>query len=1507
MVNALYAPIIQMIVEYGGYVERFAGDALICVFDDVTKAVVCTTMVSSKYASHEQSQGVMLSMHCAVDMAELTYLYCGGFREKWMRLVISDGFQRLEGLLAHSRAGETVVSSAVWAKVSASGVVATELEHAPGKFLISGVGNCASATATIATSSCSMSVLRQFVHPLVIEYVEKSIERYLTSVRTLTTLFIRLAPSLTADVPALMKALSVIQEGIEQYDGFMANSLSDEKGVIVVAAFGFPSTKTDDCIRACKAALFISAKLGTLVMIGVARGESFCGFVGSEARRDVTVMGFPVVVAARLMQSATPGTIVCAHSVLETCGHLMEFTDVRLACIKGHQREVKVGTLAGERPSQSTVESNDVLIEMKNPSSLPSCVNAFFAQDVSNLRNLLETSNCIRIVANELMSPVSVVYGACGRNYRVLHHTCASYETDDPFCALRSVMLRCISHDFSLLTGIQRRELIADLIGEEDAMFLPLLADIFAFRSSSVQSDASLSEPMSEKRQLQVIVRLMRGILQTVTQQSGQLVLAFSHAEHMDRWSRTYMCEVVKQMTCEFRVVLIADDVERLDVGLPRLDDHTIYLNRASDELGLSEFIRSALVAKQLCPELSKVLYHKSSGFLVPCYETLTWIRKEKLLSYDHAPEGLAVAVNVELPILMSLLETFSTGMSADLNRTIDALSPEHAIVVKVCALFATTEFDVDDLVAVFPEDSLKDRVLNLVSELCDFGVFKESQIADRTYVFANAALKQMAAGLLSPVETQKVHEALAQHWEAMKERLPASEAYQRIGHHWLMSISSTVNDADERTRAAAAAAHCAFSAEGRLHMASYEFARASIAWEHCLTLLHQYPAAFDLNSTGKCDLVAECAISLVRCLNMSMQKRDAVRAVQVLSNLIDSSPSSSYIFDIHYGIWLSAYRFALPVPHFSTLDAIAERTLESAISPLEKVHAHRACALTYQKLGQYKLVLEHVEQAVQIYEQNSGELDNAIESAVRFSSLDPIVQLMLLGSRLHWARSSISTGVGLQSQAISRFLTESSAAGDGEMSSMVRTLTAVNLALACHNSALRRDVEEVDRISRRLVEMLKTSPGHLLQLRLQMEALQAWCEFKKTGERSALELMTSLVDRVAAPDNILRLLAAECLLPYDGDYQYLLDLALESCELNQRDLLPEALRIQALADMARCKPHDMDYAAEQRVEEVCYRAVSLSSREDAIALELRALLPLEQLWLAKQRNAKQGHQLLARALEKVHEENEDSRAAREMLETLQQLSLTDQKNYAPTNDQIDAMLQQIVLQLAALKGVPTAVLEAALQTIKDEHIALREQIEKDVLKTGDVVPTVEAVSITGKPVSLSALLKRGPVVLSFFRGSWCPACNISMNILTDQMPLIQSYGTTLLFVTTSGGSDFLDRYHPNCNLVEDADFKISESFKLVYECPPKTRDVYTFAGMRPDIAHGHEGDWRLPVTATYIINEDGVIVDGRWYANGMFRMSVDEILVTLQRLHEEKQRKLALESHNSLLESVDL
>jgi peroxiredoxin len=145
------------------------------------------------------------------------------------------------------------------------------------------------------------------------------------------------------------------------------------------------------------------------------------------------------------------------------------------------------------------------------------------------------------------------------------------------------------------------------------------------------------------------------------------------------------------------------------------------------------------------------------------------------------------------------------------------------------------------------------------------------------------------------------------------------------------------------------------------------------------------------------------------------------------------------------------------------------------------------------------------------------------------------------------------------------------------------------------------------------------------------------------------------------------------------------------------------------------------------------------------------------------------------------------------------------------------------------------------------------------------------------------------------------------MNILTDQMPLIQSYGTTLLFVTTSGGSDFLDRYHPNCNLVEDADFKISESFKLVYECPPKTRDVYTFAGMRPDIAHGHEGDWRLPVTATYIINEDGVIVDGRWYANGMFRMSVDEILVTLQRLHEEKQRKLALESHNSLLESVDL
>jgi len=155
-----------------------------------------------------------------------------------------------------------------------------------------------------------------------------------------------------------------------------------------------------------------------------------------------------------------------------------------------------------------------------------------------------------------------------------------------------------------------------------------------------------------------------------------------------------------------------------------------------------------------------------------------------------------------------------------------------------------------------------------------------------------------------------------------------------------------------------------------------------------------------------------------------------------------------------------------------------------------------------------------------------------------------------------------------------------------------------------------------------------------------------------------------------------------------------------------------------------------------------------------------------------------------------------------------------------------------------------------------------REGFLSGILGTGDVFPDFVLPSAEGRLVSLAARLASGPVVLSFFRGEWCPFCRLMLAALTKALPEIEAAGGHLLALTpeTGGLPLSMKRYHgATFEVLSDVDFGVGLAAGVVFKIPKLYRERLVASGNNFPQRHGNAA-WCLPVPATFIIRPDGVI-----------------------------------------------
>lgn len=173
-------------------------------------------------------------------------------------------------------------------------------------------------------------------------------------------------------------------------------------------------------------------------------------------------------------------------------------------------------------------------------------------------------------------------------------------------------------------------------------------------------------------------------------------------------------------------------------------------------------------------------------------------------------------------------------------------------------------------------------------------------------------------------------------------------------------------------------------------------------------------------------------------------------------------------------------------------------------------------------------------------------------------------------------------------------------------------------------------------------------------------------------------------------------------------------------------------------------------------------------------------------------------------------------------------------------------------------------------------------------LKVGDTAPDFVLGNANGKPVSLSSKLKEGPVVLIFYRGAWCPYCNIQLHALQESLPAFKKHGAQLVAVTPQTPDKSLAQVNKDkypFEILSDLEYKVAKDYKLYFEVPLELHEFYKKKfGLDIEVFNG-KGRLGLPVPGTYVINTDGKIVAVHAELDYKQRMEPKAILEALKSI----------------------
>eukprot|EP00928_Gymnodinium_smaydae_P024615 TRINITY_DN1986_c0_g1_i1.p1 TRINITY_DN1986_c0_g1~~TRINITY_DN1986_c0_g1_i1.p1 ORF type:complete len:2362 (-),score=606.06 TRINITY_DN1986_c0_g1_i1:70-7155(-) len=390
--NKFFTPLIDIIEAYRGDVIKFSGDALSILFeatDDYTlsespcgspeaprktplqlaclRASACCLEIHKRLHNFDTGEGgVRLALHIGVGAGDITMLQVGGEQDRYEYVITGAPLEQISIAEPLASSGETVLSPQTWMEVEQFVIEGAPLDTGPPGFhrlcaldtlqhtyptIKQAALDCTRVESARMKQLDDRALLRlsdRFIPRCVIKHLHSGNYTSINEIRSVTIVFVQIGGVDVGTEAGSRKAQDLMlgmQRACYRHEGSLNKFLVDDKGILFLFVFGLPPcVHIDDPERAITSCFDMIRVLEGMEMrgrFGVTTGSVYCGIVGSDNRREYTVMGDTVNLSARLMANAPENAMLVDEATYQRTEHKIRFERLEPIMVKGKAKPVQ--------------------------------------------------------------------------------------------------------------------------------------------------------------------------------------------------------------------------------------------------------------------------------------------------------------------------------------------------------------------------------------------------------------------------------------------------------------------------------------------------------------------------------------------------------------------------------------------------------------------------------------------------------------------------------------------------------------------------------------------------------------------------------------------------------------------------------------------------------------------------------------------------------------------------------------------------------------------------------------------------------------------------------------------------------------------------------------------------------------------------------------------------------------------------------------------------------------
>jgi class 3 adenylate cyclase/tetratricopeptide (TPR) repeat protein len=1011
--------------------------------------------------------------------------------------------------------------------------------------------------------------LREFVSEVIPLRLSAGQDEWLAEFRRVTSVFVNLfgiRSDVSGDVDELHDVVRAIQLIVQRFEGSIHKVMDGDKGVVVLATFGLPPhSHEDDAARGVLAAIEIEdavAGLGLRSGIGISTGRVFAGPIGGDLRRDYTVVGDAVNVAARLMQAA-PDDILCDEA---TAGSFttIGYEAVEPMIVKGKAEPVGVFRPEGgtQRPLGDGSGSTPIVGRVAERGVLSGLLDRL-GNGAGGGAVLVEGE--AGIGKTRLLQDFAEHSQA--RGFRFFTGAGSAIEASTPYLVWRTVLadildLANVPDD----AGAKRRHVLRWFRSNDLPLeSAPLLNDVMGME---LPEPAGVL-PWTDALRVDAVRELVVDVVEAgVGHDPAVIILEDGH--HFDTASWSVVSAVHDRISNTVIAVGLRGISAETAAAVP--DAVRIVLDKldADDTLTLVE---QRLGVTRLPAPLREVITERTGGHPLFSEELAISLRDSGIIVVENGECRLTAS-----PSELANLAIPETVQGVVTSR-IDRMSPAAQMLIKIASVVGA-RFNENLLLQIHPTEKDSRILHEAMDELEQRSFVMLEGPGERSYVFKHAVIGDVAYEALPYAQRRRLHRAVAVSLEAMAQAGSVRDA-PLLGHHWLQAAGDGSDDEEALRRAEE---H--LTEAGRIALRQGAFAEGE-------TFLRDALSCFDRLPTDEREVLRELEILqplstatfATNGYGSAVTRAVAERAFRVADGLVDGSR----LFPILWNLWIAThFSFATDraVELGDRLLAIAEDEGDDEL----RMQAHHALWTTLVQVPVYPRAIEHLGEGANLYRPEWHERHCAV-----FGGHDP-------GSCVQRALALTLWATGHPEQAVAAGEEAVRLAQDHAFSVMT-----ARLALAFVHRE-RGDLEATEREAEALIALAIewALPANIDWASI----LVAWARGRRGSIGAAITEISEIADRLGMRDPGYLAMLVELLLVDGRTVEGLAlvdDLLVVVDEKDHRQYEAELHRLRGELLLLRAS----DEADRTEAEHAMRRAASVAVEQGAVSFELRARMSL--------------------------------------------------------------------------------------------------------------------------------------------------------------------------------------------------------------------------------------------------------------------------------------------------------